>query len=275
MTLKIANFNVVGIDGIVIDPSVKFKTTYALVKIGNSNTIRLKYLHERYEWFNYHSFGNALDTSPTILVTDDKKTLGSYNPGTKVLRFSKFMFVLKHDADVLGTMAHEMAHKYVVEVLRYAGPDPHGKEWQGTMHRIGLPANAGYAGNDVDLLPSKQQKNIQIQKDSNLKISNADFLDVHQVLKLTKPRIGIYTDRNGKLEYAAYLPMVSTYGFDRIPVFLEKYMFSAVPTYVRTDSFRKTLDIKKVNPEFFSARFLDHYKNVAKLMHFRLTKEIV
>lgn len=276
MTLKIADFQLVGEDGIVFPTSVKFKTPYSVVRIANNDTFKLKYLHERYKYFNLYSFGNALEHEPLISLNNEKKTLGMYKPFIKGTFISRQMFALKTDADLLGTLVHEMSHKYVSEVLAVSNSieDAHGPSWQATMHRIGLPSNKYFTGDNRALLSVDRVKNLEINDSSLLVVSEKDFIPFDELMTLKKPKIGILTESNGKTDYVAYIPIKTNYGDSKVICFRSKNPYTYGPSVVLVSSLRKTFDTKKVSKEFFTDNFLSHYKQIATVLNTKFLRNI-
>ena len=268
MTLKIADFQLVGEDGIVFPPTVKFRTAYSVVRIAANDTFRLKYLHERYSYINLHSFGNALEKDALLALSNEKKLLGVYKPWIRGTYISRQMFSLKSDADLLGTLAHEMCHKYVSEVLLVTSSmeDAHGPSWQSTMHKIGLPSNKFFTGDHRALLPVDKLKNLEVNDKSLLIITEKDFLPFDEVIELKKPKIGILTDALGKTDYVAYLPLRTTYS-NKVICFRSKNPYTYAPSAIPMSSVRKTFDTKKVLREFFTANFLNHYRLIATALN--------
>lgn len=99
----------------VLIPNVKFPTTLSLGSIeGGGTTYKIKYLTERWNWFNTHLFGGVMK-QPKFEITrsmPDIKQFGSWQPGTRILRMHPKLWALKSEAQCLGTLVHEMAHQY-------------------------------------------------------------------------------------------------------------------------------------------------------------------
>jgi hypothetical protein len=268
MSLRIANFSLIGEAGIVFPDTIKFKTAYSVVRIAANDTFRLKYLHERYAWFNTHSFGNTLEQEPLLALNNEKKILGMYKPWVKGTYISRQMFSLKTDADLLGTLAHELSHKYVSEVLNVSSSmeDAHGVSWQSTMHKIGLPANKLFTGDNRSLLSVDRVTNLEIQDTSLLRLSEKDVLTLDLLLELKKPKIGVFTDAKGKTQYVAYLPIKTNYGDQKFICFKKDNPYTYAPTVIPITNLRKTFDTKKVFAEFFTDNFLSHYRMIATVL---------
>jgi hypothetical protein len=125
----------------------------------------VRYLTERWHWFNQHLFDHAM-TLPNFEITKnfkEVKLLGSYTGGSiRLLKIHPKLFDLKTEATVLGTLVHEMAHQYEMEVTpKPSGEDSHGQTWQRIMHSIGLPTGAKYTGGRQSLQDRQEREAVE------------------------------------------------------------------------------------------------------------------
>lgn len=159
---------------------------YSLCKIDKGTTFKLKYIKERWHYFNAELFGSAMK-EPNLQVDKafkNPKTLGFWRPWDRVLLMAHKMFVLPTDKQILGTLVHEMAHQYDAEVLKTPIMERmikrgHGPTWDHIMKSIGMPADATYAGDSDELLDEKQKENLDTRRATSVenpnKITEADF----------------------------------------------------------------------------------------------------
>lgn len=141
-------------DGVLL-PDVKFPTAFSLGSLEQGKTFKIKYLTERWHWFNQHSFGGAMKLPNEFEITKnfkDIKLFGSWTPGKRLLKMHPKLWLLKSESQCLGTLLHEMAHQYVDEHIPDARrEDPHGPTWKSVMTKIGLSPAAKWNGRHEDL----------------------------------------------------------------------------------------------------------------------------
>lgn len=157
--------------GITIDNTIKFKTPYSFCQMGSGSTFKIKYLAERWHWFNKELFGNTMELPNLVVAKAFKhpKVLGFWQPQTKTLSIAHKMLMLPSDKQVLGTLVHEMAHQYDSEILQTPLRDRmikrgHGPSWDGVMRAIGMPADDKFAGDSMELMDEDEKEIIEIRR---------------------------------------------------------------------------------------------------------------
>lgn len=157
--------------GITLDPPVKFKVPYSFCKIDKGTTFKLRYIVERWHWFNTELFGGQMKV-PNIQVDKafkNPKTLGFWRGSDRVLMMAHKMFTLPTDKQILGTLVHEMAHQYDFEILQTPWRERmikrgHGPSWDHVMQSVGMPADDKFAGDADELLDEKQKENLDLRR---------------------------------------------------------------------------------------------------------------
>lgn len=151
-------------DGVLI-PNVKFPTAFSLGALEQGKTFKIKYLKERWTWFNDHCFGGDMKMPKEFDITknfQDIKLFGSWTPSERKIKMHPKLWQLKDESQCLGTLAHEMAHQYVSEKYPEARrEDAHGPTWKSVMTRIGLSPSAKWNGRQEDLRSLKEEKVVQ------------------------------------------------------------------------------------------------------------------
>lgn len=134
--------------GVELPASVlKSMTSINLCRIeGNRTEFKIKYITERWNYFNDVLFGAAMRFPSTIVIENKKNMLGSWHWGYRRMMVGRYQFMATNDRELLNTLVHEMCHQYVDEVLHSRDPDAHGKEWMDTMVSVGLPPSAKFTG---------------------------------------------------------------------------------------------------------------------------------
>ena len=162
MPVQLANLSSNGIEvlphGSVKIPGHPFKYYYSETDISEADTMKVKYLEERWDYMNHHLFGGVM-TRPPFFITRHKKRLGAWYPGMKKMEFSKMMFKQPDEYTLLGTLAHEMAHQYVSTVIFSNEKDAHGPAWQHVMQSIGLTTDAKYSGPSLKTIVQRDREN--------------------------------------------------------------------------------------------------------------------
>lgn len=151
-------------DGLLIDKSVKFKVAFSLGSLEAGKTFKLRYLVERWTWFNDHCFGGQMKV-PDFEITKnfkDIKLFGSWAPFLRVISMHPKLWSLKSESQLLGTLLHEMCHQYVGEVMDpYPKETAHGPIWQGTMRAVGMSPSAKSMVRHEDLRSLKEDKVVE------------------------------------------------------------------------------------------------------------------
>lgn len=138
----------------------KFGSDYRLCRIeGSATEFKMRYFKDRWVYFNKHLFGGSL-REPIFVISKAKRTLGVWRAGKRELELGVRMFLLREDKETLNTIAHEMCHQYVSEVIKphspeEMGPTGHGPAWQRTMAGIGLPIDDKFRGHS-DIITKKE-----------------------------------------------------------------------------------------------------------------------
>jgi hypothetical protein len=146
-------------EGGVTIPS-KLGSDYRLGRIeGAATDFKLRYLEERWHYFNKHLFGGSMRV-PNFVISKAKRTLGVWRAGKREFELGVRMFLLREDKETLNTIIHEMCHQYVSEVLKVRnleemGPTGHGPAWQNTMAAVGLPTGDKFEGHP-DVITKKE-----------------------------------------------------------------------------------------------------------------------
>lgn len=197
-------------DAGILIPGVKFNTAFSFGILGGKSFM-VRYLVERWHWFNQHLFGNSMKL-PNFEITKnfkEVKLLGSYTGGNiRLLRIHPKLFDLKTEATVLGTLAHEMAHQYEMEVTRRPlGEDSHGATWQRIMHSIGLPTGAMYTGGRQALQDRQEREAVERLQRRASTLSFADLelggnrlMYVNKITGKETPILAIGSEKYSRLE---------------------------------------------------------------------------
>lgn len=148
----------------VLIPGVKFPTAFSLGAIeGTAKTYKVKFLKERWAWFNAQLFGGVM-AEPNFVISKnfkDIKALGTYTSIIRELMIHPKLWDLKSESVILGTLVHEMAHQYEFEhEHRPPGEDVHGQTWQSIMARVGMPTRAKFLGKDKDSLMDHKERKV-------------------------------------------------------------------------------------------------------------------
>ncbi len=85
----------------------------------------------RREWIELNEFKLEKGLSPPVFrIGVGQKTLGTFEPATRVLSISESHILKGPWADVVQTLAHEMAHQVVFELWGVTGEPPHGPSFK-------------------------------------------------------------------------------------------------------------------------------------------------
>jgi hypothetical protein len=198
-------------DAGILIPGVKFNTAFSFGVLGGKSFM-IRYLAERWNWFNQHLFGNAMKL-PNFEITKnfkEVKLLGSYTGGNiRLLRIHPKLFDLKTEATVLGTLAHEMAHQYEMEITPKAyGEDSHGPTWQRIMHSIGLPTEAKYTGSRIALQDRQEREAVErfVRRASTLSFKDLSLggnrlMDVNKISGRETPILAIGNETYSRIQH--------------------------------------------------------------------------
>lgn len=74
----------------------------------------------------------------TFAIDDAGSRLGHCRYGPRQIGISRFLFDSNNRAQIVRTLAHEMAHA-MVRIHHGAGPRPHGHEWKSFARMLGHP----------------------------------------------------------------------------------------------------------------------------------------
>lgn len=113
-------------------------------------------------WFatNIRVFGGALRVQPSFMFFDSTKTLGEWNPQSRMMRFSRQFVMTASRFEIVEVLKHEMAHQYVSDVLGVTDETSHGPAFRMVCKRHGIDARASSSG----LSAAAQSKIDTIQK---------------------------------------------------------------------------------------------------------------
>ncbi len=97
----------------------------------------------RAEWhrLNASYFKRAL-SPPTLLLSDAASRLGRFDRESRVLEMSRRLTVNEPWTTVIEVLKHEMAHQYVLEVLRIEDESAHGPAFAQICDRLGIDKRA-------------------------------------------------------------------------------------------------------------------------------------
>lgn len=169
MTLKTFPGMVVDANsGVTLPSTVKFEVPYSFAKLSQSKATQEAYLLERWKWFNENLFGGRM-TPPKFEIMKNMvnpKTLGLWFPGRNLIKLAGKLFRLPTDVQPLGTLVHEMAHQYVDTILQQRHEDAHGPTWKHVMVQVGMPPDAKYTGDYVEMLDKSQRDMIKVVKEN-------------------------------------------------------------------------------------------------------------
>ncbi len=151
-------------DGVLIK-GVKFVTAFSLGQLEAGTQFKIKYLKERWAWFNDHCFGGVMKPPDSWEISKnfkDIKLFGSWNSFYRRIKMHPKLWQLKNESQCLGTLLHEMAHQYETEhEPRGQAEDAHGPTWQGIMRRVGLSPRAKWVGKQEDLRSIHEERVVQ------------------------------------------------------------------------------------------------------------------
>lgn len=138
----------------------KFKHDYRLCVTETGDEMKMLYLQDRYDYLNQHLFGNTL-RRPKFEIHGRSRSLAVWFRVYRLISVQRKIFRLPKDGQLLNTLAHEMAHQYVDEVLQVRGEDAHGPTWQSTMMSIGLPIDATFTGDKRELMTKTELETVE------------------------------------------------------------------------------------------------------------------
>jgi hypothetical protein len=213
--LSKGQFTVDASSSIIIDPTIKFKTPYSLARIDKGTSFKVKYLIERWQWFNRECFGSEM-TLPVIVCTEkakNPKTLGWWLGTKRTLNIAYKMMALPTDQQALGVLLHEMCHQYEEEILKPPRAEfllnkRHGPHWVSTMRSVGMPPDITFVG-DAEVLLDQAQKDNLVKKRKNEIQPSEDMLLVRHSSDLSPKHFNrdgfmyvLQVSRNGDLSPA-------------------------------------------------------------------------
>lgn len=112
---------------------------------------------------------------PAVLVVDDRSEarLGYWNAATRTIGIAESHIWNQPWDDVLQTLAHEVAHQYVSEVLRVHDQTAHGHAFAAACQKLGIRAAAtasgpGAAQSEADRILDKVQKLLALAASDNV-----------------------------------------------------------------------------------------------------------
>jgi hypothetical protein len=100
----------------------------------------LRELARVYALLNWEYFGERLAPAP-LLLSDDRSRLGCYVREPRRIELSRSMVLDQPWGAVVEVLKHEMAHQFVVEVLKCDEPS-HGSAFRSTCEQLGIDASA-------------------------------------------------------------------------------------------------------------------------------------
>jgi hypothetical protein len=121
----------------------KFTNNYWAMPIMDSS--RLKYIEERWKYFNQTRFHNELQPCKFALLKDMNawrmKRRGDWTGALRRLRVSPNLFNSPHEGWINRILLHEMCHQYCFEKFGKAEKENkgHGPLWKAAMQMISLP----------------------------------------------------------------------------------------------------------------------------------------
>lgn len=104
----------------------------------------LRELRGTFDWENHLRFKGRL-TPPVIALSDAATRLGRWVRATRTLELSRPMVLTHPWPEVVGVLAHEMAHQYVDEVLHATDETAHGPMFQKVCEATGVDGRAAGA----------------------------------------------------------------------------------------------------------------------------------
>lgn len=129
----------------------------------------LAYWHE----LNRAKLGGAL--RPAVLVIDDRSEarLGYWNAATRTIGIAESHIWNQPWVDVQQTLAHEVAHQYVSEVLKVHDQTAHGHAFAAACQKLGIRASATASGSsgaesEADRILDKVQKLLALAASDNV-----------------------------------------------------------------------------------------------------------
>src|SRR3954469_11063386 len=96
----------------------------------------LRELAREYEDLNWSHFGSRLSAVP-LLLSDSTSLLGRFSADPRGLELSRALLCQPWGV-VIEVLKHEMAHQFVIEVLRETDESSHGPSFRRVCEQIGI-----------------------------------------------------------------------------------------------------------------------------------------
>lgn len=101
----------------------------------------LREIAREYAEINRGYFGNQLAPLP-LMLSESTSLLGCYKSDPRRLELARRLVMEQPWGSVVEVLKHEMAHQFVIEVLRISDEPSHGPAFQSTCERLGIDADA-------------------------------------------------------------------------------------------------------------------------------------
>jgi len=101
----------------------------------------LRELALEYAELNHNHFGNQLSPVP-LVVSEGTSRLGCFVSDPRRIELARALVFGQPWGTVIEVLKHEMAHQYVIEVLRHTDETSHGPSFQRVCERLGIDATA-------------------------------------------------------------------------------------------------------------------------------------
>lgn len=137
------------------------------------------------EWhrLNDERLGSVL-TAPTFRLHDGRQRLGFWALSTRTLSVSSEH--LEHDAweEVVGTLAHEVAHQFAHEVLGGSNEAPHGPAFRRACEKLGIESNASATPKEgpTDRIIERVRKLLALAESDNPHEAQVAMARAHRLL---------------------------------------------------------------------------------------------
>jgi len=104
---------------------------------------------------------------PVFRVGEGARTLGTFEPHTRVLSISEIHILESHWDEVLNTLVHEMAHQVVHELWDVPHAQPHGPEFNRALRMLGAVAEDGGLSSEEAKVFSRIEKLLSLAQSDN------------------------------------------------------------------------------------------------------------
>lgn len=150
----------------------------------------LKYLNERYDFFNHTRFGGKLSKPKLVITSSGSTALNLKNRGvwysaTREIHISIHLFKAPYEGWANNVLIHEMCHQFVTDFLGGESEEKgHGPKWRATMLKAGLSPSR------YDSTPNSMYMNDRERRKHGKELTRRDlYLKSYNLLKETREHL--------------------------------------------------------------------------------------